>query len=101
MGKTQIGIAFYLPEEWEALRAIAPDPDVLEDTYEEWLGVNQEGVATLRMQGMHLKRVDVHVRDLAQWCQKQGRRPDGAARSAYVADALRRLSLEGFSFPDA
>ena len=96
-----IGVAFYFPEEWEALRAIAPDSDVLENTYEEWLAVYKDAVASLRKNGMHLKRVDVRVRDLVQWCQRRERRPDAAARAEYAVDVLRRLSREGFSFPDA
>ena len=45
MTKGQLtGVAFYRPEEWEALRELAPDRDSLENTYEEWLAVYNDAV---------------------------------------------------------
>ena len=51
--RQMIGVAFYRPEEWEALRELAPDRDSLENTYEEWLALHNNAVASLRRDGMH------------------------------------------------
>lgn len=96
-----VGVAFYLPEDWEILRAFVPDPERLEDTYDHWLVVYESSVASLRSTGLHLKRVEVRADQLREWCQRTGRRPDGAARAEYVSDLLRRLTREGFILPDA
>ena len=96
-----LGIAFYSREEWEALRAVAPDADVLEETYDEWLTVYRSSVASLRAAGIRPKRVAIQLGQLQEWCRLNGRRPDAEARAAYASDVLRRLSIEGFVLPDA
>jgi len=96
-----VGVAFYSREEWDALRAASADPDILEDTYDEWLDSYRAGVTSLRASGMLLKRVDVRLASLEAWCRHNGKCLDGEARAAYAADLLRRLSNEGFVLPDA
>jgi hypothetical protein len=96
-----MGLAFYSPEEWEALRTAVPDPEALEDTYDEWLAVYRDGVAKLRASGFRPKRVDIRLDRFQDWWRRNGRRPDGAARAAYAADLLRRFSIEGFVLSDA
>jgi hypothetical protein len=39
---TAVGVAWYPPEGWERIRAVAADPERLEDSYEEWLRTKYE-----------------------------------------------------------
>jgi len=84
------GIAWYRREQWTRLRALASDPDKLEESYEDWLGGAQKTLVQLTLSGVRTQRVDVDVDALVQWCQVEGRPLDSAARAAYAAFELRR-----------
>jgi len=84
------GIAWYRRDQWTRLRALASDPDKLEESYEDWLAGAQRTLVQMTLTGMRTQRVDVDVDTLVQWCQIEGRPLDSAARAAYAAVALRR-----------
>jgi hypothetical protein len=88
----RIGIAWYRPEQWALLRALATDPEVLEPTHVEWLVNANKGLQELEQRGIVPVQVDVDVRELAAWCQGRACRLDGSARAAFVADRLREAS---------
>jgi hypothetical protein len=101
MASHKVGVAWYFPDEWERLRAVASDRDVLEDSYEEWATVYKDGIKRLKAAGMRPLRVDVHLDAFLAWCERSGRQPDGAARSAYAVDVLQRSTEAGILLPDA
>jgi hypothetical protein len=84
-----VGIAWYREDQYALLRALAVDTDSMAHTYEEWLTGVTKTMEDLRQQGIIGRRVDVDVKDLAAWCERQDRRLDGAARSAYAAEKVR------------
>ena len=84
-----IGIAWYSPEQYGLLRALATDADSMANTYEEWLAGVTKTMDDLRQRGIVTRRVDVEIRELAAWCQQRGRPLDGEARSTYVAENLK------------
>ena len=87
---TVVGIAWYRPEQWGQLRNAVVDPEVLEDTHEEWLEIAQQTVLDLAREGMRAERIDVDVDELASWCRETGRALDGAARAQYATERLRQ-----------
>jgi len=86
----RVGVAWYAEPEWQTLRQIAADPEILEPTYGEWLEVFEKGLRDLAAAGVVPERVEVRVADLRAWCEAQHRPLDGAARAAFAAEALRR-----------
>jgi hypothetical protein len=84
-----VGIAWYRPEQYELLRALASDADSMANTYEEWLAGVTKTMAELRQRGIVARRVDVEVRELAAWCEQHGRPLDGKARSIYAAENVK------------
>jgi len=78
------GIAWYRREEYGLLRTLASDADSMAATYDEWLAAGTKLIAELEKQGIVARKVDVEVRELAAWCERQGRPLDGAARSEFV-----------------
>ena len=84
-----LGIAWYRPEQYGLLRALAADADSMACTYEEWLAGATKMMSDLRARGIVARRVDVEVRELAPWCEQRGRPLDGAARSTYVAENVK------------
>ncbi len=90
-----LGIAWYSREDWPKLKALAADPGIIEETYDEWLQVAERIRRQLRAQGLEPERVEVKVDALLEWCREEGRPLDAAARSAFVAELLRRRDQAG------
>lgn len=83
------GIAWFRSDQWELLRSVASDPDILEQTHAEWESVAEETIRDLAREGLLARKVDVDVNDLRAWCIAQQRPLDAAARAAYAAARLR------------
>jgi len=84
------GVAWYRRSEWPLLASLAADPDVLAKTYDEWLLMAEATYARLQQEGYIVEKVEVPLADLLVWCAAQGRALNESARSAFVADTLRR-----------
>jgi len=69
---------------------VSADVEELEESYHEWLATASTRFRQLQELGFNIRRVDVDVEDLVEWCKQQGRPADGAARADYVAEGLRR-----------
>ena len=89
MNRMIVGVAWYRPEQYALLRALAADADSMANTYEEWLAGVTRTMDDLRQRGIAAQRVDVDVKELADWCQQRGKLLDGAARSTYAVEHLR------------
>ena len=62
----QIGFCWYQPDQWEQLRDVVPDPESLDDTYDEWKKSAIESIDELRAEGLNVKKVSVNIDDLVE-----------------------------------
>lgn len=85
--------AWYSPEEWERLNAAVPDPERLEDSYEEWEAMASASFAEIKEAGLDLVRVPVEAEEFLAWCSDNDLRPDSGARSRFAAERLRQRDL--------
>lgn len=85
---TVVGIGWYTLKEWEKLRAIADDKDVLDETYKEWLQQAKHTSRVLRQKGVQVVKVYVDSEELAIWCAAQELAVDGEARARFVSAKL-------------
>jgi hypothetical protein len=85
-----IGIAWYRPEQWTMLRALASDPEVLEKTHAEWLNFATKKMEELRKEGFLVRKIEVDLQELAAWCQSRDRVLNGEARASFVTDKMNR-----------
>jgi hypothetical protein len=83
------GIAWYRRDEYALLRALASDTESMAATYEDWLVGATKLLADLQEQGLTARRVDVEVRELVAWCEREGRALNGAARSEFATQKIR------------
>lgn len=90
--KMHIGVAWYRPEQWQRLREISTDNDVVEETYAEWVRSAKKALRVMRRQGVYPVKIDVDVEELLRWCENQHIPVDGEARSSYVVAKLREMS---------
>jgi hypothetical protein len=88
MQNSEVGIAWYRPEQWEKLRLISKDKNNLERTHSEWLKSAEDLLIKLDIEGFNVVRFEVDVEELLKWCQKNKRPVDGKARSHYVQEML-------------
>ncbi len=86
----KLGIAWYREEQWQLLKSTASDPEIIEDTYQEWLQSAKESIKKLKKQGLTPMQVNLDVKKFNDWCRREGRIPDAASRSEYTAELLRQ-----------
>src|SRR2546421_6551899 len=83
--RPMLAVASYTPDQWSILKDTAADREKLNDTYEEWLeGVTQR-CEELQAGGCEIRRVDVDMSELAQWCRSRGVPLDGKSRAEFAA----------------
>ncbi len=88
--KQHLGFAWYTKGQWVRLRELAADLEALDDSYEDWLRTAEKLVADLSAKGVRVERVPLNVEAAAEWCVKQGRPFNSAARAAFTAELLRK-----------
>ena len=85
-----VALAWYSEAEWHKLKAIAADPEALDETYEAWLAGAKKLERQLHDQGQHAHRIPLDVDALARWCTARRRALDSEARSTYAAARAQR-----------
>ena len=91
----RVGVAWYRESEWEKLRQLAADPEMLEETYAEWTRVYEDGIRQLRASGLVPEPVEIDLGELQAWCTAQKCPLDGSARAAFATEILSRRSKQG------
>lgn len=84
------GVAWYRADQWELLRELASDPEVIVDRHEDWVEQAEVMIAMLMSKGMHVEKVEVDVNEIVAWCEEAGRPFDSKARAEYVSEVLRK-----------
>lgn len=90
-----VGVAWYSRDARTRLRAIVPDREALEGSYEDWLAVYTRGVADLRGAGLRPERVAVDPDAFLAWCAVASLPLDSGSRARFAADELRRHAGSG------
>jgi len=81
-----VGIVWYRPEDWVALKSILVDSDTLDDSYQDWLKGAEEVEQRLRREGHIVERVRINPRTFPGWCTLKGLRTDANARTEYATE---------------
>ncbi len=84
----KVGVAWYLEAEWDRLRELAADREMLEETYAEWRRVYEDGVHKLAASGLATEPVEVRVAELQAWCAARRRPFDANARAEFVSEIM-------------
>ena len=61
------------------------DPETFDYPYAEWILNAQEKIQEFEKQGIVVRKTPILINDFLLWCKMNRRKPDGAARAAYVA----------------
>ena len=84
-----IGFAWYSLKDWVRLKAVADDPEKLDDTYVAWVKQAERSITTLRSSGLDVRRVPVDMTELERWCLEHDVPNTGESRAMFVAEKAR------------
>jgi hypothetical protein len=79
-----IGIAWYLPEDYDAIRRIMADRDQIPDSFIEWRDKAQRFEEEKRREGHIVVRALIDPETFPDWCRSRGLNVDAQARMAYA-----------------
>ena len=88
---TIIGVAWYRKNQWDFLKKITNEPEILEGTYEEWLENAKEQIHKLELSGITVKEVDVDIDDVVKWSKQKHVPINSNSIAEYAAFKLREL----------
>src|SRR5712692_8882300 len=87
-----LGLAWYALDQWLLLKNTAADPEELDDTYGEWLERATQKFEELQAAGYDIRKVNVDVSELTQWCRLRGVPLDGKSRAQFALHKVQRLA---------
>jgi hypothetical protein len=88
----KVGLGWYRAEQWQRLREISADVEILEEVYADWLELAEQQIRELSATGLDVEKVDVDVNALLLWCNAQGLPVNAQSRARYVSEALQKRS---------
>ncbi len=88
--KAAAAIAWYNPESWFKVKAVAEDPERFEATFEEWLIRAKRQLKTMEADGVRAIAVPVEANELMIWCSINGRSNYSESRAEYAMWKLSR-----------
>lgn len=84
MQMNAIGIAWYRQEDYDRLKAMFPDGDVLPDTFDSWRQKAQQLVLDLVGERILVKKAYIDPEMSPEWCRARGLAMDAQARTLYA-----------------
>lgn len=80
-----IGMAWYLPEDFEQIKALMKDGHTLHRTHAEWQRAAEQGEQRLRAQGVRVYRAVVRPAAFGDWCGARGLDVDANGRQQFAS----------------
>ncbi|MCJ2059796.1 hypothetical protein MKL09_25100 [Methylobacterium sp. J-048] len=84
----RVGLPWYPPEHYEALRTGLADGTKLPPHYETWRIATEQMEREVQRSGVAVVRVPIEPEAFAAWCGRTGALPDGPGRARYAAEAV-------------
>jgi len=85
-----MGVAIYLPHQWDRFLATAKDRDKLEGTWEEWRAILDESERNMCAIGIEPIEVVLDMDEFEKYCAERGLSNVGGSRAEYVAEILEK-----------
>jgi len=83
-------IVWLTPDDYDAVKQLAPDDPDLPDTYDMWLKQETVSISGFDEQHLPYKKVTINSDGLARYCESSGITCDGVGRRAYAVVLHRR-----------
>jgi len=90
-GMPAVAVVWYPDEEqWAAMRSIAVDSDIFEESHEAWIVMFEKSIEKLAAAGVMPVRTPINIDEYKQWCQVESKSFDRSSRAEYAAVLLRQ-----------
>ena len=86
-----IGLSWWQPDQWERLKEISEDRDLLDDSYEDWRKNASRAIQEIESAGKKVRKVKINLEELLIWCNENGFLVNGESRSKYTAKKLQNF----------
>ena len=95
-GKPIVAVVWY-PEkhDWDAMRKLAVDRELLEDSYEDWIRMFEKSEKELVAAGLFPVRTPIDVDEYKDWCRSGQKDFNASSRSQFAAFLLNRAHSSG------
>lgn len=87
-------MVWYKEEEYDGLRQIFDDGDLLPPTYREWLKLAEEKKEEAETAGDQVVKVFIDPETFPQWCEKKNLSKDANARSELAIEVVRLQAFQ-------
>ena len=84
-----VGVGWYTEPEWSLVKAAAADPEVFEQSFDEWVVMAEEALARMRGAGIEPHKVLVKSSELLAWCFAHAKVNNAPSRAEFVSEQLR------------
>ena len=85
-----LGFCWFRRETYDDARSVMSDPEVLFDTFDEWLSAARTIEREVTAKGDKVVRIRFDLPAFMLWCAARGRLPDEQARAGWAADEARK-----------
>lgn len=79
-----VKLAYYKKKDWNRFLKMIDDREGMYDRWHEWHKAFEKMKLDLEKQGISVVTITVNLDDLAAYCQRQGKKIDGATRAQFV-----------------
>lgn len=86
-------MVWYKKEDWQILKEMFVDGDMLPRTYEDWLSRAEEMKNKAQADGDAVIKVYIDPQTFPEWCQKKGVEMNGEARSQLAIEVAQAQSF--------
>ena len=87
-----VGVGWYSEPEWSSVKAAAADPEVFEQSFDEWAAMAGETLARMRVAGIEPHKVLIESSELLAWCFAHAKANNAPSRAEFVSEQLRNRS---------
>jgi hypothetical protein len=95
-----MGMAWYTPESYERMRAVAEDEGGFDLSYPEFVAKVERLAQEFERQGYRVEKTLISVDACVRWCRANGHRVDQKGRAAFCA-SMRALAGADPAFEEA
>lgn len=86
-------MVWYKEEDWQTLKEMFVDGDMLPKTYEDWLERAEDLKEKVQAQGDAVIKVYIDPQTFPEWCEKKGLEMNGEARSQLAIEVAQAQSF--------
>lgn len=86
----QVGVGWYVAEEWAKVKSSATDAERFEASFSEWETMAEKFLAEIRGLGIDARKSFIIASDFLAWCLATDKVNNAAARAEFVAQQGRQ-----------